>query len=138
MTATIRGLKTFNRELRRVSRRLSQEQAIVFFKKLGLDLLRLVVQRTPVDSGRARGNWQLTVNVPASGETGKFDTSSNLSGGGSTEDISALSQLKLGDVIFLTNNVPYIVRLERGWSKQAPKGMLTVSIRQLREDVFGS
>lgn len=136
MSAELRGLKTFNRQLRSFSRTLTEEQAILFFKKLGIDLLRLIVQRTPVDTGRARGNWQVTINVPAVGETGKFDTSSSLEGGGSSEDLSALAQLRLGDVIFITNNVPYIVRLEEGWSAQAPQGMLAVSIQQLQEDLF--
>lgn len=32
--------------------------------------------------------------------------------------------------IFLTNNLPYIERLERGWSKQAPTGMVALTVAE--------
>jgi len=35
----------------------------------------------------------------------------------------------------VVNSVPYIVMLEFGWSKQAPKGMLRISLKELRAEV---
>jgi hypothetical protein len=33
-------------------------------------------------------------------------------------------RVAVGDLYYLTNNLPYIERLEYGWSKQAPGGMV--------------
>ena len=44
-------------------------------RKIALELLRRLIMRTPVDSGRARGNWQASVGTPATGETGTTDKS---------------------------------------------------------------
>lgn len=41
--------------------------------KLALLALTRVVERTPVDTGRLRGAWQVTIGQPASTETGSRD-----------------------------------------------------------------
>ncbi len=78
-----------------------------------LELFGSVIRATPVDTGRARGNWQTTVGSAASGELDNRSES------------SALSELQqnaggVGTVTYLSNNLPYIKRLEEGWSTQSP------------------
>ncbi|WP_265498856.1 hypothetical protein [Providencia rustigianii] len=75
--------------------------------------------------GRFRGNWQVTFDVPADGETGRVDKSGNM-----TKAIGnyVLEQFKVGmNAIYFTNNVPYAYRLEMGHSKQAPNGMIAIT-----------
>jgi len=98
-----------------------------------------IIQRTPVGNpslweskappgyvgGRARANWLPSIGQP---ETSAIDSTSD-----STTRITAIKDKIPGNVFYLTNNVPYIERLEYGWSKQAPKGMVRVSIREARK-----
>lgn len=71
--------------------------------------------------GRFRGNWQLGVGTIPAGETGRIDT-----GGGATVSaiIAGVPEDAAGKVYFLANNVPYANRLESGWSRQAPQGVV--------------
>ena len=40
-----------------------------------------------------------------------------------------------GDVIYLTNNLPYAVPLEEGYSKQAPAGMVALTVQDFQSVV---
>src|SRR5690348_9812490 len=83
-------------------------------RKVSFDMFRRVILRTPVDTGRARGNWQASIGAQASGELNVTDKSGQAT-------IAAMKTVtdraKAGDVVWLVNNVPYIRRLETGWSK---------------------
>ena len=75
-----------------------------------------IAVETPIDTGRASGNWQASASIPIHDESGaKFPRSS-------IAQISGLRGVpKKGNTkLFLSNNVPYIWRLNMGWSKQAP------------------
>lgn len=71
--------------------------------------------------GRFRANWQYSFGVKASGFTDAVDGS----GAGTLSAIvgSALGGNAVG-VHFLTNNLPYAQRIEDGWSRQAPAGIV--------------
>ena len=93
-------------------------------RKIALAAYDSVTVKTPVDTGRARGNW----NIGA----GNADLST-------TDQTSAQrSNLTKGDgekVIYITNNLPYIQRLEDGWSEQTPSGMVGVTMIELSNAV---
>jgi hypothetical protein len=97
-------------------------------KKVGLQVLKGVVMKTPVDTGRARGGWHLDLNVyegAPEGRTAVFGI-----------DVLAaanvtLTGLKFGDSIIISNNVNYIIYLEAGWSGQAPNGMLALTLEEV-------
>jgi hypothetical protein len=98
-------------------------------RKVALDLFRGVVMDTPVDTGRARANWQVSLGRPAIGQvkhdSGSPELAAEAAIGAGTPTIQAAP----GDVaIYLTNNVPYIVPLEEGHSGQAPQGMVRKNI----------
>jgi hypothetical protein len=89
-----------------------------------------IVKRTPVDSGLARGNWTVTLG----GED--FSTSHNLDPSGGATIAAGVSKIESlpeieWPVIYIQNNLPYINRLENGWSGQAPNGMVAVTLAQL-------
>ena len=68
-----------------------------------------IVKGTPVDEGRARNNWFLTIGAPSS------STSTSKSKGlGAIRSIKQTPQLVLNKKIFFTNNLPYIETLEYG------------------------
>lgn len=76
---------------------------------------------TPVDTGHARGNWILSVGAPALGE---------LPGRGSADGNAAsiLAWTLHDGPIYINNNTPYILRLNDGWSDQAPAGFIERAI----------
>lgn len=80
-------------------------------RDLHIQALERVVTKTPVDTGRARGNWQASLHQPAAGETVTRDP-----GGGETIARGALvaAQIEPYSASFVTNNVPYILMLEEG------------------------
>lgn len=97
---------------------------------LCLDLFKNVVQGTPVDTGRARGNWQATINTPATGSTEDTDKQ----GGATISAASNAVSQAVGNVFYITNNLPYIYRLEfDGWSKQAPSGWVRTAIERTKQ-----
>lgn len=87
--------------------------------------------------GRFRGNWQLTIGAPASGELNRVDPS----GSGTVQaNIGAIPEQASGNEFWLTNNVPYALRLEQGWSRQAPQGVVArtaVEFQQYVDDALG-
>lgn len=90
------------------------------------ELFNSVIQDTPVDTGRARGNWQASLNTPKSGELER------VSGEAAKAEVAA--NLGKGDVTnYLTNNLPYAQALEEGSSKkQAPAGMVRKNVARLQ------
>ena len=98
-------------------------------RKISIDLFTKTIKRTPVDTGRARANWNTSVNAPDVGVTQTTDTSGVAAIG---EVKARIGNWKQGD-IYLTNSLPYIRRLEYdGWSKQAPAGMVRVTVTEFQ------
>ena len=88
-----------------------------------------IIKETPAKTGRARGNWQASVGRGASGEVEGIKSKRH----GQAVAISSVDQsvsVAVGGVYFLTNNLPYIERLEYGWSQQAPSGMVRTNMQQ--------
>ena len=87
----------------------SLEQLETVARKIAITAYRRIIMRTPVKTGKARGNWQCTIGSPAIGAWAPLSPTA----------------------FYLTNNLPYIGRLEHGSSKQAPAGMVAVTIAEL-------
>ena len=86
-----------------------------------------IIKDTPADTGRARGNWQASISRGATKEIAVNNQRS-----GEAKAIAEVDQtvsVAVGDLYYLTNNVPYIERLEFGWSKQAPSGMVRKNLQ---------
>jgi hypothetical protein len=85
--------------------------------------------------GRFRGNWQLGVGTIPSGETGRIDPA-----GSATLEaiISAVPEQAAGHVFYLTNNSPYGQRIEDGWSRQAPNGLVALTAMEFQQIVDAS
>ena len=97
-----------------------------FFRQICMSIYRDVIQGTPVDTGRAKNNWDLSMNTPSSsydsnaGESGA--TRGTMSGRAGIKYNTADAKLKLNEkrltTVHITNNVPYIEALEQGHSPQ--------------------
>ncbi len=94
-------------------------------QKIALDLLTGIVLGTPVDEGRAAGNWQVTIGAPAPGTLDVLDpTKTSTIASGSGVILTSLAFT----TIYIVNNLPYIQPLERGHSGQAPQGMVQINV----------
>ncbi|MCD1619133.1 hypothetical protein K7H20_13770 [Salipiger manganoxidans] len=84
-------------------------------------------QKSPVDLGTFRANWVLSIGEP--------DTSTTTDlAGFATKNAGALAAYAAADgfpIIFVSNNLPYALRLENGWSGQAPNGILALTVVEL-------
>lgn len=111
--------------LRRQCERAKGDVATVL-RKTALELQTGMVMMSPVYTGRFRGNWQVgfgTVNPDVS-------SPDDLSGSAAiARTAAALANWTPGTTIWLTNSLPYARRLEYGWSKQAPGGMVRLTVQ---------
>ena len=90
-------------------------------KKITGDMLTTVVAATPIDTSAARGNWRVGI--------GKVDTTADLSSRGAIAVglPKIASQGGLGKIVYISNSLKYIERLNNGWSMQAPKNFMQIS-----------
>jgi len=103
-------------------------------KQLVIELLRRVILKTPVDTGRARGNWQIGVgSIPKSKEDKQAQGDQAEAGEIVASALIKLKALGFGQIVWVSNNLDYILFLEDGGSTQAPEGMLKVSLLELEE-----
>jgi hypothetical protein len=107
-------------------------------RRVALELHTQIVMKSPVGNpslwkhpvkgyvgGRFRNNWFPGVGTRSNSTTEQRDAS----GEGSINRMQLLLPgIHAGDVIFTTNNLPYSMRLETGWSTQAPVGMVRVTV----------
>jgi len=87
-----------------------------------------IVMGTPVDTGRARGNWIPTVNNPSRSTLTIDDKAGTMA----LSKIGAVTMNAPGNVYYLVNNLPYIQRLEYGWSQQFPQGMVRINVQNFQ------
>lgn len=112
-------------------------------RKIALDVFSRVILRTPVDTGRARANWQTSIGSASGGVTEETDKA-----GGATigKILPAVAGAETTDAtMYLTNNLPYIgvlesggfpnpaengTKTENGFSIQAPSGMVGITVTE--------
>ena len=88
-----------------------------------------VIMQTPVLSGRARANWSFGKSAMPTGTTEATDTSGSAT---IAKIASQVTSVKAGGSVWLSNNLPYIYRLEyEGYSRKAPAGFVRKTLANL-------
>jgi len=90
-----------------------------------------IIKMTPVDTGRARGNWFATIGEASTNTSETRNESDAITGAIVT------AQKASGKVFFLSNNLPYIRGLEYGRSKQAPSGFMRLTVEKINTSLKG-
>ncbi|MNE17392.1 hypothetical protein D3C76_888470 [compost metagenome] len=97
---------------------------------IALAMLNEIVMRSPVDTGRFRGNNIVSVGAPV------YTSSANVDPTGS-ETIQQCVRVTTGlepyTQVFIQNNLIYAVPLEDGHSQQAPAGIYAVSFNSVSQ-----
>ena len=78
-----------------------------------LEVSTAIIKETPADTGRARGNWQASVGRGATGTIEGIQSESHGQAIAIT-DVNQTVSVAVGEVYYLTNNLPYIQTLEFG------------------------
>lgn len=101
-------------------------------RKVALDLFTRVILKSPVLTGRFRGNWQVAIGSIPSGvlEIDDVDGTATIA-----KVQAVVLGLKAGDVITLGNSLDYALPLEYGHSKQAPAGMVRITVEEFNSVV---
>jgi hypothetical protein len=122
------NIAEFNAVVDRFTMRVP-DKALLLHKKIAFQAIHGIVMKNPVLTGRSKGNWQASIGEPAQGNLDAIDKD-----GAATISrcIASLEGLKPYEIIYISNNVPYIVHLEEGSSQQAPAGMVAVTVEELK------
>lgn len=120
---------TFSADVSRLVRQIEQK-ANVALRKIAIDTTERVRLKTPVDTGQLRASWTC--------QLGSMPTTFNGSD-------TAIAQFKLGDRLYIATDKPYAPMLEyglypknsptgktvNGFSRQAPKGMVRITLQEV-------
>lgn len=127
------NINEFDRELKVFAQVIVPNAHLNVVKKVATEALRRVVNKTPVDTGRARSNWMTALNTIPS-ETVELTadlTREQASAVSITRGLGVIDSAQPFTTISIANNLPYIGVLEYGGSKQAPEGMVRVTLAEL-------
>ncbi|RPD86273.1 HK97 gp10 family phage protein [Neisseria weixii] len=104
---------------------LVEQEADKLYRSFAITCLNNIVMRSPVDTGRYRGSHVLSIGAPdySQGEADKAGSMTLQAG------IQTLKGVPVGKMpkVFIQTNLPYAMRIENGWSKQAAQGVYAVS-----------
>ena len=133
----------FALDISRFAERAKDKMNLVV-RKVAIDLFSRVILRTPVGNpslwknkppkgyvgGRLRANWQCAIGNVPSGTLQLNDKT----GQATINRMQAVALgLKAGETITLVNNLPYARPVEFGWSKQAPAGMVGITVQEFND-----
>jgi len=99
-------------------------------RQVSIKLFSAIIKGSPVDTGRFRMNWQTSGATPASGNIAGVDATGNKAVNSAT---TFIGNTPVWQELTLTNNLPYAQRLEYGWSKQAPTGVVRVNVLRFQQ-----
>lgn len=114
-------------------------------RKSVIDLFGKLVERTPVDTGHARANWNIDTKFDPSLVTrvvaSDVRKSRKAGAAGKSNEVKSITAQKarefeyniVDQVIVIYNNVPYIEALENGHSKQAAQGFIAMTVKEFSD-----
>lgn len=92
---------------------------------------------TPIDFGWASASWFINVGAPTSGNGGQLNadnpsavTAREAQQGATVARFVTGYDYTSGQTVHVGNNVPYINRLNNGWSNQAPAGFVDDAVQE--------
>jgi len=108
---------------------------VLGIKKVAIDLETNLIAQTPKDTGRAAASWVVGVNKsPAPRDLpegrGRGSLNAEVQGAVNAARVEINRPLGPGGYIEIANHVSYIRQLNRGSSRQAPRGFVQAAIRQ--------
>ena len=136
------GTQDFDRWVKRISTKTLPNWTELHSQKLFIQVGDAMILGTPVgdarywlsdppegySGGRARGSWQPSIDNPETEDPDRIDKTGKIP---QQEGLAVADDFKIGHSAFWTSNVPYILRLVHGWSRQAPNGWVPRAVRRV-------
>ena len=119
-------LETFAKNIRKIGQNIPKN-ASAAVRTLALKINQTLILSTPVKTGRARNNWFASISVPSEEVTDK----KNYDPSGAAriqENQSEINLVQPEQSIYISNNLPYISKLNEGSSAQAPAGFVEAAV----------
>ena len=105
----------------------AKDKAHIVVRKTAFELQGMMIDMSPVDTGRFRSNWAVGLGAINTSADAAPDKTGDAAKGRAQ---AALQGWKPGQTIYLSNSLPYALRLERGWSQQAPSGVVRLTVQR--------
>tara|TARA_R110000823_G_scaffold299004_1_gene419666 strand:- start:95 stop:487 length:393 start_codon:yes stop_codon:yes gene_type:complete len=100
-------------------------------RKLAFDIYKGITEKTPVLTGRAKGNW----NIGTGNMDNSIDEEATSTAQGSAGRLK-IPRKGAGDkVIYISNHLPYIYTLEYGNANREPNAMVTLTMNEINRMV---
>lgn len=100
----------------------------IVMRQVSMKLFSAIILASPVDTGRFRNNWFAATGPIPSNETTTYAGKQGTAAINRASKVIGESRGMGWTELTLTNNLPYAQRLEYGWSKQAPQGIVRVNV----------
>lgn len=119
------SLAIFAEDMNKLANQVSQ-RIPVLVRTVAQNVVEDVAGGTPVLTGQSSANWKTSIGAPDL----TYTMGDNPRAGQQSIDDAknALAALALGQTVYITNNVPYIVDLNSGSSAKAPAGFVETAI----------
>lgn len=118
------------------------QDANAFQNEIVSNTVAELARNTPVDTGKARSNWIVSLGsalIAIRAPFSPFASRHKHGAGGSLGETrnqagvvwaasAVLGANKTSQDVYIANNLPYIQRLNEGWSDQAPAGFIQAAV----------
>lgn len=146
--------RQFSLDLTKLVQDATADAVVKATRKMASDALYGVITKSPVGNdqnwkrpapkgyvgGQFRGAWQLSVGVENPGLSGKSRPgkagSASAANAAVRDAQGELQKLQPYQSVYIVNGLPYAERLENGWSKQAPLGMVALTVQELQNVIL--
>jgi hypothetical protein len=132
----------FSKDLAKFANVSIPKESSKFFRKVTLATYQGVITSSPVDTGRFRLSWRVSVNnvnqsVSSEPEMsrayrGAPPMASETANSGIGIAFSSMHSVKNIKAIYISNNLPYASALEKGSSPQARNGIVKLVAQQVK------
>lgn len=111
---------------------ITRSNVALVMRMATVEFYRQVIISTPVDTGRARHGWNITVGAPSKTvpPEGKYSMP-NINEHGLETTVTVTPD----QVIYITNRVPYIEDLNEGSSRQAPARFVELAAERVQRGI---
>ena len=99
-------------------------------KNIVMDTVQSLVVSSPVDTGTYRASHIVSIG---SVDMGVREPEVNANRDAAIQAV----KIKLGNLVYIQNNLPYAERLENGWSDQAPQGIYSTTFNFISQKYGG-
>lgn len=122
----------FNRDLQAFVQNKMPEEIAEVTRVVCLELFIRLVLKTPVDTGRARGGWQVDINREPNENIPPDKSGLRRINAAEARIKRVTARNVLDSFVAITNNVEYFVYLDKGTSRQAPLEIVSTTLNEVR------